>query len=175
MDLLEITEKNLYFDEPMPVEAEKLVTTAAMEYGEKNVEPLLLRAYAIAPGHLTIMVGLYRYYYYQHRLEDALSVAHKTLAVSSERLDFPSDYRELTTLHMGAGAMKSMGMLRFYLLALKAAGYLNLRLGNWNESISMLSKVIELDQMDRLGAMGLLEIAKEYASDAGNERQAVSC
>ena len=176
MDLLDITDKNLYFDEPMPEEANKLINSAALQYGEKNVEPMLLRAYALAPEHLTILVGLYRYYYYQHRLQDAMEVAQKTLSVSAERLEFPSDYRELTSLHMGAGAMKSMGMVRFYLLALKAAGYLNLRMGNWDESISMLSKVIELDQMDRLGATALLAIAKQYASDTGDTAQAaMSC
>jgi tetratricopeptide (TPR) repeat protein len=175
MDLLDIKENNLYFDEPMPEEAEKLINAAAAQYGDKNVEPLLLRAYALAPGHLTILVGLYRYYYYQHRLQDAMEVAHKTLEVSGARLEFPSDYRELTTLHMGAGALKSMGMVRFYLLALKAAGYLNLRLGMWDESLSMLGKVIELDQMDRLGASALMDIAKQYASKAGNDKEALSC
>lgn len=175
MDLLDIKENNLYFDEPMPEEAEKLVNSAAAQYGEKNVEPLLLRAYALAPRHLTILVGLYRYYYYQHRLHDALDVAHKTLAVSAKRLEFPDKYQELTELHMGAGAMKSMGMVRFYLLALKAAGYLNLRLGRWDHAISMFSKVIELDQMDRLGTSALLEIAKQYASKIGADVQAVTC
>jgi len=175
MDLLDIKENNLYFDEPMPEEAEKLINSAAVQYGEKNVEPLLLRAYALAPRHLTILVGLYRYYYYQHRLHDALDVAHKTLNVAAKRLEFPSTYQDLTPLHMGAGALKSMGMVRFYLLALKAAGYLNLRLQRWNHAISMLSKVTELDQMDRLGANALLEIAKQYASETGSDALAISC
>jgi tetratricopeptide (TPR) repeat protein len=175
MDLLDINEQNLYFDEPMPREVNELVNDAAKHYGEKNVEPLLLRAYAMAPGHLTVLVGLYRYYYYQHRLEDALSIAHITLAVSGERLEFPEDYQELTPRHMGAGALRSMGMVRFYLLALKAAGYLNMRLGKWDDSISMLSKVNELDNMDRLGASALLDMAKQYAPDTGDEQKAITC
>jgi len=175
MDLLDFRENNLYFDEPMPADAERLVNSAAEQYGEKDVEPLLLRAYKVAPKHLTILVGLYRYYYYQHRLNDALDVAHKTLAVAAKRLGFPPDYKKLTTMHLGAGVLKSMGMLRFYLLALKAAGYLNLRLGKWDRAISMLSKVLELDQMDRLGASALLELAKQYSSNLGDGKRLMSC
>ena len=170
MDLLDIKENSLYFDEPMPEEAEKLINSASLQYGEKNVEQLLLRAYALAPRHLTILVGLYRYYYYQHRLDDSLDVAHMTLSVSGKRLDFPANYLELTPLHLGAGALKSMGMVRFYLLALKAAGWLNLRLKKWDTAVSMLSKVCELDEMDRLGAKPLLEMAQECAN-MNNEYQ----
>jgi hypothetical protein len=45
------------------------------------------------------------------------------------------------------------------LLALKAAGYLNLRLFNWEPAMDMLAKVSELDEADRLGAAALLEVA----------------
>lgn len=172
MDLLDMKEANLYFDEPLPEEAEKLLNCAAVKYGEKNVERLLLRAYALAPKHLTILVGLYRYYFYQHRLGDALDVAHITLSVAAKRLDFPANYREITPLHLGAGALKSMGMVRFYLLALKAAGYLNLRLNKWDFAISMLSKVRELDEKDRLRASALLDIARQFSSAATSSQKA---
>lgn len=159
MDLLEFSEKSLYFDEPLAEKAGELIEQAAAEYGSSNVEPLLLAAYEIAPDHLSVLVALYRYYYYQHRLEDALNIAHQALAVSGSRLNFPEQWYQLTDVHLGAGALISMGMVRFYLLALKAAGYLNLRLQNWQTAIEMLTKVAELDEADRLGASALLEIA----------------
>jgi len=158
VDLLDFSESTLYFDEPLAEKASMLIEQAAAEYGDNDVEPLLLKAYEISPEHLTVLVALYRYYYYQHRLEDALEVAHKALAVSGERLHFPN-WNKLNTEHLGAGALVSMGMVRFYLLALKAAGYLNLRLLNWGPAIDMLMKVTELDEADRLGSAALLEIA----------------
>ncbi|MGD8594687.1 MAG: hypothetical protein PVF82_17810 [Gammaproteobacteria bacterium] len=172
MDLLDFSEKSLYFDEPLAEQAGLLIEQAAAEYGNSNVEPLLLQAYKIAPEHLTVLVALYRYYYYQHRLEDALNIAHQALAVSGQRLGFPLQWYQLTNAHIGAGALISMGMVRFYLLALKAAGYLNLRLQKWQSAIDMLVKVTELDDVDRLGASALLEIA--YSVYPGkNPKQAV--
>lgn len=159
MDLLDFSEKSLYFDEPLVEKARLLVEQAAEQYGDKNVEPLLLEAYEIAPTHLMVLVALYRYYYYQHRLGDALYVAHQALAVSGQRLNFPSQWQELSDTHLGAGALISMGMVRFYLLALKAAGYINLRMQKWPVAIDMLRKVSELDEADRLGTAPLLEIA----------------
>ena len=136
-----------------------MIEQAADEYGTSNVEPLLLQAYNIAPEHLTVLVAMYRYYYYQHRLEDALIIAHQSLSVSGRRLGFPLDWQQLSNAHLGAGALISMGMVRFYLLALKAAGYLNLRLQKWQTAVDMLAKVASLDEADRLGASALLEIA----------------
>jgi hypothetical protein len=48
-------------------------------------------------------------------------------------------------------------MVRFYLLALKGAAYLNFRMGKIDEGVRMLNKVIELDSNDRLGAKALMQ------------------
>ncbi len=160
MDLLDFSENSLYFDEPLDQRAASLIEQAAAEYSNSDVEPLLLEAHRMAPEHLTVLVAMYRYYYYQHRLQDALNIAHQALDVSGGRLRFPSRWSQLTSAHLGAGAFISMGMVRFYLLALKAAGYLNLRLQNWQTAIDMLTKILQLDVADRLGTAALLEIAQ---------------
>jgi hypothetical protein len=98
-------------------------------------------------------------------MEETLKVAYRAMQVSGQMLDFPENWNELTTQHIGNGAMKSMGMVRFYLLALKGAGYINLRLGNTDEGISILEKVIAMDTNDRLGATFLLDVAKQHMID----------
>ena len=55
-----------------------------------------------------------------------------------------------------------MTLVRFYLLALKGAGELNLRLGNMDLGIQMLEKVVELDSEDRLGVTALLNTVEGY-------------
>jgi len=55
----------------------------------------------IAPQHLTVLVALYRYYFYQHRLEDALLVAESTLAVVGRRLEFPEVWINLREANVG--------------------------------------------------------------------------
>ena len=71
MDLLDFSDCELYFDVPMPAAAEQLLAQASAEYGDPSAETALLRAHLLAPENLTVLVGLYRYYFYQHRLDDA--------------------------------------------------------------------------------------------------------
>ena len=46
-----------------------------------------------APEHLTVLVSLYRYYFYQHRLEDVLVVADHAKRISARHLGIPNDWR----------------------------------------------------------------------------------
>ena len=55
----------------------------------------------------------------------------------------------------------SMALLRFHLLSLKAEAYLLLRLQNWDESKAILTKLIELDEKNRLGVKEMLEVAED--------------
>lgn len=161
MDLLEIDDAPLYFEQPTSTTVQGLLLTAATTYGEDVAEHSLLRAYFLAPEHLTVLVAIYRFYFYQHRWEEANLVAGRALSVSGARLGFPEQWRQLTAQHLGFGVMRSMGLTRFYLFALKAAAFLTLRRGDPLEAIAMLEKLIELDPQDRIGAQALLAIARE--------------
>ena len=161
MDLLDFTSEDLYFDEPLQTEARDCLDGAAAHYGEKKAEASLLRAYFLAPEHPLVLVALYRYFYYQHRLVDALRVADRVLVIFAKRLGLPEDWRDLNEFQIGGGVMVSMTMIRFYLLALKGAGFMELRLGQYAEALVRLEKVAELDAHDRLGAQALLVVAQQ--------------
>ena len=165
MDLLDFDVDKLYFDQPTSPEVTALLDAAASSYGNEESEECLLKACAIAPGNLSVLVALYRYYYYQYRLQDTLDVANRTLIVSAALIGFPEDWKHLNLKYVGAGAMKSMTMVRFYLYCLKAAGFINLRLGNHDLGVSMLSKVVALDEHDRIGAKALLEVILEATTE----------
>lgn len=158
MDLLDFEQAEMYFDEPISEEVEHLVAMAAANYGNEDAELMLLRANFIAPQHLTVLVALYRYYFYQHRLDDALLVAESALAVVGRRLEFPDTWRNLHEANVGEGVMRSMGLVRFYLMILKAAGYIHLRLGEFSIGKAMLEKLVELDSHDRIGGKALLDV-----------------
>jgi tetratricopeptide (TPR) repeat protein len=158
MDLAKFEPDELYFDTPVPEPVTDLLSRAAELYGEPMAETLLLRAYLIAPENLTVLVALYRYYFYQHRLEDALVIAERALNSSARLLSFPGNWRMLTRAHVGHGAHRSIGLVRFHLLALKAAGLVSLRLSRRRDAHEMLSKVAEMDDADRLGAKSLLNV-----------------
>ena len=166
MDLLDFSDCKLYFEDALPAEAERLIAQAASEYGEAGAELSLLRAHLLAPENLSVLVGLYRYYFYQHRLEDALVVAERAMQLSGRELGLPTDWRLLDETRLGSAATNSFGLLRFYLLALKAASVVLLRLGQISESRARLIKVAGLDSRDQLGAGKLLEVVDEFQSTA---------
>lgn len=157
MDLMDFDQAGLYFDEPVPAGVEALIADAGAEYGEPTAESLLHKAYFMAPESLMVLVALYRYYFYQHRLDDALLVSGRAMTIVGHRLGFPDDWRQLHTGFLGQGVLRSMGLLRFYLHVLKAAGYINLRLGRIAEGRAMLEKLVEIDSHDRMGGKILLE------------------
>lgn len=165
MDMQDFEGQDMYFDEPMPKQVEVLISEAAESYGNGDAEEKLLRAYVIAPKNLTLLVALYRFYYYQHRWHDALHIADQAMQVSGELLDMTTHWRLLTPGHLGKPALKSMGLLRFYFLALKGAGYLCLRMENRDDAIERLQKVVQLDPQDRLGASFLLNMALYGSAD----------
>lgn len=157
MDLQDFESQIMYFEYETPREVEELIKQSSEHYAEGNAEEFLLRAFELAPENLTVLVALYRFYYYQHRLKEALGIAHHVLSVVAPQIDFPDYWGYLNMTILGCGLLKSFTMVRFYLLCLKGAGYLNLRLGNTAEGVKMLNKVMELDTNDRLGVRNLMQ------------------
>ena len=157
MDLMECDQTLLYFDDPIAPEIEVLIAKASDAYGNGGAETYLLQAYSLAPKQLVVLVALYRYYFYQHRLNDALIIAEQALNVVGQRLDFHSGWLHLQTDHIEQIERSAVGLLRFYLLILKASAYLHLRLGHDSEAQAQLEKLIELDSQDRLGGQMLLK------------------
>lgn len=168
MDLLDFDNAELYFDEPMAQDVARLLVAAADAYGSDEAEEYLLRANLLAPQHLMVLVALYRFYFYQHRLGDALLVAESALAVAGRRLEFPDTWLYLREANIGAGVMRSMGLVRFYLMALKAAAYINLRLGHTETGKTMLEKLVQLDSHDRIGGRALLELLQTQDHEERN-------
>lgn len=161
MDLQDFEAEDLYFNATIDPEVTSLLEEAANLYPEAEAETLLLRAYFLAPEDLNVLVALYRYFYYQHRLRDALVVAHKAIAVSGKRLHLPEDWRHLTRLHLGQGVLVSMTLTRFYLMAHKGAGYLEMRLGELADAVGRLQTLVNIDSNDRLSVKTLLDLAQE--------------
>jgi hypothetical protein len=168
MDLLDFSDCKLYFEDDLPAEAERLIAQAAAEYGDPAAELSLLRAHMLAPENLSVLVGLYRYYFYQHRLADALVVAERAMQLSGRHLGLPTDWNLLDETRLGSAAANSFGLLRFYLLALKAASVVLLRLGQIADSRARLIKLASLDSRDQLGAGKLLEVVDEFQGSAND-------
>lgn len=165
MDLQDFNGEGLYFDDPADPQVDAWLAAAAEQYAEGNAEQPLLAAQRLAPDNLTVLVGLYRFYYYQHRYADALAIAERVMAVVGPRLGLPAHWRQLDQAALVTAAARGFGLLRFHLLALKGAGYLSLRLGRFEQGKAMLVKVAELDQGNRLGARLLLDVLADHDAE----------
>ncbi|MDD4881061.1 MAG: hypothetical protein PHX10_05740 [Gallionellaceae bacterium] len=165
MDLMDFDRAGLYFDEPVAPEVRDLIAEAGGVYSEPAAEALLHKAYFMAPESLLVLVALYRYYFYQHRLDDALIVADRTLHIVGRRLGFPEEWTRLHPDFLGQAVLRSMGLLRFYLSVLKATGYINLRLGRMDQGRAQIEKLIELDSHDRFGGKALMAVIVEAVAD----------
>lgn len=170
MDLLDFNAETMYFDEPTPARVEALLADAAERYAagpdDTGAELSLLRAYFLAPEHLTVLVALYRYFYYRHSYREALVTADRAIALTATRLGLPTRWQDLSESDLGGSVLVSMTLTRFLLLALKGSAYLLLRLGEPGRALARLEKIAELDTSDRLGIKELTAIARDAVAEA---------
>jgi tetratricopeptide (TPR) repeat protein len=158
MDLLDFEAKDLYFEKEDSQEVQNLIKFASERYASGEAELPLLQAYLQAPESLNVLVALNRFYYYQHRLQEALLVSEKALAIIRSSIDFPEHWQMLEAHHISDAPKDLLTRIRLYLFTLKSVGFLNMRLENLSLSRSIFEKLVALDSKDRIGASGLLEI-----------------
>jgi len=158
MDLLDFEAEGLYFEQADVAGVKELIAQAAEDYSNGNAEFPLLRAYFLAPESLNVLVALNRFYYYQHRLEDALSATYKALAVIRASIDFPEHWQDLQQQHLDS--TPNLTQVRLYLFTLKAVGFLNMRLHRLELSEQIFEKLISLDSKNRIGTQALLDLLK---------------
>jgi tetratricopeptide (TPR) repeat protein len=135
-----------------------LIKLASEHYASGEAELPLLQAYLRAPESINVLVSLNRFYYYQHRLEEALLISEKALGLIRGDINFPQDWRILEMQHITETPKDLLTQVRLYLFTLKSIGFLNMRMENLDLSRSIFEKLCTLDDKDRLGAKGLLEL-----------------
>lgn len=167
MDLLDFEAQGLYFEQADVAGVKELIALAAENYAGGDAELFLLKAFLLAPESLNVLVALNRFYYYQHRLEEALSATTKALAVIRSTLAVPDDWRDLQLSHITEAPAEALTQIRLYLFTLKAVGFLNMRLEKLDVSQAIFEKLVELDSKDRIGAQGLLDLVTKRKTDVG--------
>jgi tetratricopeptide (TPR) repeat protein len=170
MDLLDFDGEAMYFDEPPSPEVQRLLDEAAEHYGTDTAELALLRANFLAPDQLSVLVAMYRFFYYRHRYHEALLVADRAIRASAAQLGVDGDWRRLDDGDLGHAVQRSMAMTRFMLLALKGAGWLQMRLGDHKAALERFEKVAAFDSSDRLGMKELLTWARGAVAESEASR-----
>jgi tetratricopeptide (TPR) repeat protein len=149
----------------LPPEAEFHLWEAGLSYHLDDVAEQHLRdAQALAPDHAAVLIGLYRFYFYKGRLADALAIANLCLDKAARENSLATDWRVVAAGHAEFGRYENM-LPRFYLFTLKGYAYLQMRLGNLDEGRAAVTKLLELDPSDKIGARVLLEVLQRIGQD----------
>ncbi len=149
----------------LPEIAESHLRLAASSYRDDDVsEAHLWRAQAAAPDHPAVLIGLYRFYFYKNRLAEALSVARICLKKAAKDNGLSPDWREVRSTDAAFGDFAA-ALPRFYLFSLKGYAYLNMRLGDLEEGRAAVSKLLDLDPSDKIGAKVLLGVLERVGQD----------
>ena len=166
VDFLDLADGTLYFDEAPVPGVDALLAEAAALYGEPEAEARLLRAYFLAPEQLSVIVALYRYYFYQHRLDDTLIVAERAIALAARRLGLPADITQIGLDALARIEPAQRPLLRFHLLAAKGSVIVLLRLGRHAEARARLATLVRLDSRNQLDVKPLLDVVADALGDS---------
>lgn len=142
----------------LPADAEHHLREAALSYHLGDVaEAHLFAARRSAPSHVAVLIGLYRFYFYKGRLEEALEIARACLTRAAIDNSFPMDWRAVQRGDADFGSYDAV-LPRFFMFVLKGYAYLQMRLGEYEEGREALVKLLDLDPTDRIGAGVLLSV-----------------
>jgi hypothetical protein len=151
----------------LPVAIDAQLRLAAQSYGDgPRAERLLLAARDQAPDHAAVLIALYRFYFYQGRLESCRQVALDCLAKGLADLGLAADWRQVRRDDACFGDYAAI-LPRFVLFTLKGYAYLCLRLGALAEGRAAVDKLLELDPSDKIGARTLLGVIERQ--EAGHD------
>lgn len=149
----------------LSAEAARHLHLAGVNYTQDSIaEQHLAAALRLAPEHLAVQVGYYRYLFYKGRLADALQQLEVCLGQAAQQSGLHRDWRKVHRDDADFGNFDSI-RARFYLFALKAHGYIQMRLGRQEEGRSAILKVLELDPGDKVGAKILLDVLDRQGHD----------
>jgi hypothetical protein len=146
------------FGAGLPEAAERHLDQAARLYHRAELaEQHLREAQLLAPDHAAVLIGLYRFFFYKGRLEEALEVACVCLGKAARDNNLNADWH---CVRPGDADFGSFGasLPRFYLFTLKAYAYLQMRLGDVDEGHDAVQKLLELDPSDKVNAGVLLGV-----------------
>lgn len=153
------------FGAGIPAEAEQELRLAGQFYQEdRKAEAHLYRALELAPWHIAVHIGLYRFYFYKGRLTEALAVAVQCLAQAAARIGVSVDWRSVQREDAEFDSYAAI-LPRFYLFTLKAYAYLHMRLGRLETGRAITNKLLELDPHDKLGGRVLLQVLDRIGKD----------
>lgn len=145
---------------PLSSRCEDLLRAAGLSFrSHSRAEALLREAIEAEPGHIAVLIGNYRFAFYSGKLSEARDWALACLAAVAEKAGFPKEWSSVCPPEKRERA-RDDPLFRLYLFALKAYGYLEIRLGETERGLAALRKLEELDPEGLLRGRDLRRIVE---------------
>lgn len=118
---------------------------------EKYIREALLRA----GDDLDVLIGAYRFFFYKHRPNIALSIVDRVLQLITVRENLPWEWSEIKPI---AIARKQDANIRLYLNAYAAKGLVLAQLGRLEEAKIISQQIKEIDDSREFCATTVFEV-----------------
>jgi len=161
-----VFEERVLFSPNLPPAVNQLLQMAvAASHGEKPLaEKLFKQAQQLDRSCLQTYFALYKFYFYQGRLQEAEREVIAALEEAAHQGGFPSDYRRLSRLD--SRDMYVSDVTLFYLYSLKALAFIKLRQQQTAEARVILAVMKIIDPEDRSGASVIMQLAEALDTEA---------
>ena len=166
MNQIALLEERVLFSPRLPEEVNSLLQAAvvANHSDKQRAEELFKQAQLMDGTCLQTYFALYKFYFYQGRLQEAEREVMAGLEAASLQGGFPGDYRRLA-LEPGKWDMYASEITLFYLYTLKALAFIKLRRQHDDEAHTILSLLRILDPEDRSGGSVIMQLAQALNED----------
>jgi len=148
------------FSPSMPEEVNRLLQAAVISSRRDKLkaEDLFMQALSLDKHCLQTYFALYKFYFYQARLNEAEMFVLLGLEEAARQGGFPSDYRRLYR-DMEKWDLYANEVSLFYLYTLKALAFIKLRKHDSIQAGTILNIIKELDPEDRSGASVIMDLS----------------
>ena len=144
---------------PASPEALALLREVSRSFADtERAQSFLREADRLYGNCLPVVVGCYKFYFTKGLLREAIPFALRAAEMMGQRLGLRRSFLELS-LEDAPFSDYAAGP-RFYLFAMKAAGYLYARLGETERGLEILEKIRTLDKNDHLGVSPLIAVIR---------------
>jgi hypothetical protein len=158
----------------LPLEAEQALRTAALYWHEpEKAEDELSRARSLAPDHLQVHVGTYKFLFYTHKYDAASVAALVCIDLILQRRQIHKSLFQLTI--EDAPFDQFDAEVRFLMNAIMAYGYCLLRMGLVEKGKEVLQLLAQLDQAKQTSVLNLISIVDENTNDEIDEQPCHIC
>lgn len=159
-------EERVLFSPNLPEQVNRLLQMAvAASHSQQGVaEKLFKQARETDRSCLQTYFALYKFYFYQGRLQEAEREVLAALDEAARQGGFPSDFR-LLVRQQETWNLYASEIALFYLYSLKALAFINLRQHRSAEARLILAALDRLDPEDRSGASVIKKLAEALDND----------